>query len=113
MINRQCVWMVLCAGLIIVSTCIVKTQSAAAPKSEEYLLLGSPNSGAGDPWVAVNPKDPHNIIVAAMVTLHRLPTGEAPYPRIVPFFQSIRSATWTSEWTQLRVEELSVADTAR
>ena len=46
--------------------------------SEEFLLLGNPNRGAGEPWVAVNPKDSNNIIVAAMATLNRLPSGEAP-----------------------------------
>ena len=50
-------------------------------KSDEYLILGSPNRGAGEPMVFVNPKDSNNIIVVAMATLNRLPTGETPLPR--------------------------------
>lgn len=76
------------------------------PQSEEYLLLGSPNRGAGEPWVVVNPKDPKNILVVAMATLNRLPTGEAPLP--VP-----ATRTWDSPWSQLRVKELSVPNGSR
>ena len=70
--------------------------------SEEYLLLGSPNRGAGEPMVFVNPKDSKNIIVVAMATLHRLPTGETP---IIP--------RGTPEATLLRVKELSTPDGSR
>jgi hypothetical protein len=73
----------------------------AAPPSEEYLLLGSANRGAGEPIIFVNPRDPNNMIVAAMATLNRLPTGEAPIPRGTP------------EATLLRVKELSVPDGSR
>jgi len=76
--------------------------TADAPKSDEYLLLGSPNRGAGEPWVYVNPKDTNNIIVVAMATLNRLPTGESP---IVP--------RTTPEGVALRIRELSVPDGSR
>ena len=84
-----------------------QSQSSTKPKSVEYLLLGNPNRGAGEPWVIVNPKDSNNILVVAMATLNRLPTGQAPIPRPFPF-RSKEKLTWTSRWTQLRVKELSV-----
>ncbi len=78
-----------------------QAHATAASQSEEYLLLGSPNRGAGEPWVVVNPKDPGNILVVAMATLNRLPTGQAPMPMPA-------TRTWSSPWTQLRIKELSV-----
>jgi hypothetical protein len=78
-----------------------QTQSATAPASDEYLLLGSANRGAGEPIVFVNPKDANNIIVVAMATLNRLPGGETPIPRGTP------------EATRLRVKELSTPDGSR
>ncbi|MEO8592387.1 MAG: sialidase family protein [Candidatus Solibacter sp.] len=78
-----------------------QAQQANAPKSEEYLLLGSPNRGAGEPILFVNPKDPNNIIVVAMATLNRLPTGEGPLPRGNPAAVA------------LRVKELSTPDGSR
>ncbi len=92
-----------------------KSQSAEKPESDEYLLLGNPNRGAGEPWVAVNPKDPNNIVVVAMATLNRLPSGEAPIrPRLRPGqpFQ-MGTPSWTSPGTLLRVKELSVPDGSR
>jgi hypothetical protein len=90
----------------------LQSQSAPKPQSTEYLLLGNPNRGAGEPWVVVNPKDPNNILVVAMATLNRLPTGQAPIPR--PFaFPSNEKLTWTSPWSQLRVKELSVPNGSR
>jgi len=87
-------------------------QSTTKPESDEYLLLGNPNRGAGEPWVIVNPKDPNNILVVAMATLNRLPTGEAPIrPRLrpgAPF--GMGKLSWTSPGTLLRVKELSVPD---
>ena len=74
---------------------------ADTPKSEEYLLLGSPNRGAGEPIIFANPKDPKNIIVVAMATLNRLPTGETPILRGDPGA------------TELRVKELSTPDGSR
>lgn len=80
MINCSFLFAVLCAGLTILPAGTLLAQSAPEPKSDEYILLGNPNRGAGEPWVFVNPKDPKNIIVAAMATLNRLPTGETPIP---------------------------------
>src|SRR5438105_9167254 len=82
--------------------CVVaQTPANDAPKSEEFLLLGSPNRGAGEPIIFVNPKDSNNIIVTAMATLHRLPSGEAPVGRGQPGA------------TELRVKEFSVPDGSR
>lgn len=85
----------------------------AENESDEFLLLGNPNRGAGEPWVVVNPKDPRNILVVAMATLNRLPTGEAPNrPRVLPGkspFGGLKFS-WTSPGTLLRVKELSVPD---
>ena len=73
----------------------------SAPTREEFLLLGSPNRGAGEPIVFVNLRDPENIIVAAMATLNRLPSGEAPIRRGQPGA------------VELRVKELSTPDGSR
>ena len=82
--------------------CVVaQTPANDAPKSEEFLLLGSPNRGAGEPIIFVNPKDSNNILVVAMATLNRLPTGETPIPRGTP------------EAVQLRIKELSTPDGSR
>jgi hypothetical protein len=75
--------------------------TAGLPPSEEYLLLGSANRGAGEPIIFVNPTDSNNMIVAAMATLNRLPSGETPIPRGTP------------EATLLRVKELSTPDGSR
>ena len=84
-------------------------QTDEAPKSDEYLLLGSANRGAGEPIIFVNPKDPNNIIVVAMATLNRLPTGETPIPRGQGGFQQGISP----ERRQLRIKELSTPDGSR
>jgi enterochelin esterase family protein len=86
-----------CAGCVT----LLFSQQADSPKSEEYLLLGSPNRGAGEPIIFVNPKAPNNIIVVAMATLNRLPSGETPIPRGQPGA------------TELRVKELSTPDGSR
>jgi hypothetical protein len=39
-------------------------------KGEEYLLIGDAVRGAGEPVIAINPKNPDNIIVGAMANLH-------------------------------------------
>ena len=49
----------------------------------------------------MNPKDPNNLIVVAMATLNRLPTGEIPIPRGKPGA------------TELRIKELSTPDGSR
>jgi len=84
------------------ATVLGQADSPPAPVSEEYLLLGSVNRGAGEPFIFSNPKDPQNLIVAAMATLHRLPSGETP---ILP--------RGTPEATLLRVKELSTPDGSR
>lgn len=43
---------------------------ATSYKGEEFLLIGSATRGAGEPIIAINPKDPNNIIVGAMANLH-------------------------------------------
>jgi len=39
-------------------------------KGEEFLLIGDANRGAGEPVIAVNPKNPNDIVVGAMCNLH-------------------------------------------
>jgi len=39
-------------------------------KGEEYLLIGDAIRGSGEPVIAINPKNPNNIIVGAMANLH-------------------------------------------
>ena len=39
-------------------------------KGEEFLLIGNAVRGAGEPVIAINPKNPNNIIVGAMANLH-------------------------------------------
>ena len=39
-------------------------------KGEEFLLIGNANRGAGEPVIAINPKNPNNIIVGGMANLH-------------------------------------------
>ncbi|MBZ5585719.1 MAG: glycoside hydrolase [Acidobacteriia bacterium] len=87
-------------GAVLISS-VLLSQPASPPQSEEYLLLGSPNRGAGEPFVSVNPKDRNNIIVAAMATLNHLPTGESPITRGQPGM------------VEMRVKELSVPDGSR
>jgi hypothetical protein len=97
-------WVALGGCAILMSTLLLAqtaSQTASQPQSEEYLLLGSANRGAGEPFVFVNPKDHNNIIVAAMATLHRLPTGETPAGR------------GASNAVEIRVKELSVPDGSR
>lgn len=45
---------------------------APAFKSEEYLLMGNANRGAGEPMIAVDPTDPKNIIAVAMGSVQRI-----------------------------------------
>ena len=95
---------ILCsASLALLSAGMLQAQAATQPAtvSDEYLLLGSPDRGAGEPWVFVNPKDHNNILVVAMATLNVLPTGETPIPRGQPGA------------TPLRIKELSTPDGSR
>src|SRR5438067_13665812 len=88
-------------GVAVFFAAMLLSQNTETPKSEEYMLLGSPNRGAGEPIIFVNPKDSNNILVVAMATLNRLPTGETPIPRGTP------------EAVQLRIKELSTPDGSR
>src|SRR3954468_23884587 len=108
-------FMMLFAGVVF--SAMALAQSAPEPKSEEYLLLGSPNRGAGEPMVFVNPKDPNNIIVVAMATLNRLPSGETPLPRgrgavAAPTAPGTAGAPLAADpaRTALRIKELSTPD---
>jgi hypothetical protein len=57
-------------------------------KSEEYLLLGNANRGAGEPMIAVDPTDPRNLVAVAMGSIQQLggkpaTLGDnAPYHRV-------------------------------
>lgn len=101
--------------LVVLATIVAAAQPVSnvpesdAPKSDEYLLLGNPDRGAGEPWVFVNPKDPNNIIVVAMATLNRLPSGETPIPRTTPFTPGVPMKPDPAR-TALRIKELSTPD---
>jgi hypothetical protein len=43
---------------------------APVPKSEEFLLFGDSQRGAGEPMVAVDPVDPRHVVAVAMGNLH-------------------------------------------
>src|SRR5689334_1299236 len=88
-------------GLAIPFTTALLGQTGSARQSDEFLLLGSVNRGAGEPIIFVNPTDPKNMMVVAMATLNRLPTGETPIPRGNPGA------------TELRIKELSTPDGSR
>src|SRR5437870_4153889 len=83
------------------------TQMTETPVSDEYLILGDANRGAGEPMIAVNRKDPNNILIVAMATLHRLPNGEIPDGVIPPSGPGVGGAVHSA--TQ-RVRELSTQD---
>jgi hypothetical protein len=107
MLKALCYWSVVITFFAAFSNFTLHAQKTIGPKSEEYLLLGSPNRGAGEPWVFVNPKNPKNIIVVAMATLNRLPDGETPLPRTGPPFHIDPART------ALRIKELSTPDGSR
>src|SRR5436190_17697997 len=122
-INRS--WSAVVFGVTTLSAAVLLSQTASPPqseefKSDEYLILGSPNRGAGEPMVFVNPKDSNNIIVVAMATLNRLPTGETPLPRgrgaaggpTAPGTAGAPPAADPAR-TALRIKELSTPDGSR
>ena len=122
-INRS--WSAVVFGVTTLSAAVLLSQTASPPqteefKSDEYLILGSPNRGAGEPMVVVNPKDSNNIIVVAMATLNRLPTGETPLPRgrgaagalTAPGTAGAPPAADPAR-TALRIKELSTPDGSR
>src|SRR3569833_1513803 len=93
---------VLTALIVFCFSTSIQSQPTAETRSDEYLLLGNADRGAGEPWVVVNPRGPNNIIVVAMATLNRLPGGEIP---ILP--------RGTPEAVALRIKELSTPDGSR
>ena len=123
-------WSAVVYGLTALSTTVVLSQTAAPPqseefKSDEYLILGSPNRGAGEPMVFVNPKDSNNIIVVAMATLNRLPRGKRRFRAAAASRRARRRrgqrrsgrCRWTTRAqprrTALRIKELSTPDGSR
>ena len=66
-VRRIGVWL----GVVIVLASVALGR-AQTSKSEEYLLLGNANRGAGEPMVAVDPTNPNNIIVVAMGSVQQL-----------------------------------------
>src|ERR1700694_121694 len=44
------------------------SQMTETPVSEESLILGDANRGAGEPMIAVNRRDPNNTVIVAMAT---------------------------------------------
>jgi hypothetical protein len=45
---------------------------ATSYKGEEYLLAGSASRGAGEPIIAIDPKDPNTILVGVSANLHQV-----------------------------------------
>ncbi len=107
MLKRRSLKAALLAAATVLSTALLQAQAAKESPSDEYLLLGSPNRGAGEPWVFVNPKDSNNIIVVGMATLNRLPAGEAPLPH------GGFGTPPTPASREMRVKELSTPDGSR
>ena len=112
MSNRRIFNLMILFAVISLCSAVAFSQSPTEAQSDEYLLLGSPNRGAGEPWVFVNPKDPNNIIVVAMATLNRLPSGETPFPRTPPPSPGTPPAPNPAR-TALRIKELSTPDGSR
>ena len=54
---------------------------ATSYKGEEFLVIGSATQGAGEPIIAISPKDPNTIIVGAMSNLHYVVGEKFPGPR--------------------------------
>src|SRR6185437_85002 len=53
---------------------------ATSYKGEEFLLIGNAVRGAGEPVIAINPRNPDNIIVGAMANNHYV-EGQARGPQ--------------------------------
>jgi hypothetical protein len=66
-VHRIGVWLGMAIALALVAPGRAQTS-----KSEEYLLLGNANRGAGEPMVAVDPTNPNNIIAVAMGSVQQL-----------------------------------------
>ena len=46
----------------------------ARPGIEEYLVMGDATRGGGEPQIAVNPRNPKNIVITSMANLHAVGT---------------------------------------
>jgi len=66
-VHRIGVWL----GIVVILASVALGR-AQTFKSEEYLLLGNANRGAGEPMVAVDPTNPNNIIAVAMGSVQQL-----------------------------------------
>jgi hypothetical protein len=102
------------------SPLLLQAQSVSAPPkfaSEEYVLFGDINVGGGEAEIAVNPKDPNNILVGILAGHHRLADGKLPDGKPSTRDQRLgqpdwaysvlavthdRGATWTFREDQLR-----------
>ena len=90
-VHRIGVWL----GIVIILASVVLGR-AQTSKSEEYLLLGNANRGAGEPMVAVDPTNLNNIIAVAMGSvqqLHGKPSTQGSYEAI-----TTRVANSTITW---------------
>lgn len=59
--------------------CVLPVRGQSAPgrvQPEEYLVLGTATRGSGEPMLAVDPKNPDNIVVVGMGSLHTLGPGQ-------------------------------------
>jgi hypothetical protein len=83
MLRTECVLIALSLSVVQ----LLHSQTATVPpdfKSDEYLILGNANRGAGEPMIAVNPKDPNNIVVVGMSTWHQIKGQLPPQPGAPP-----------------------------
>jgi hypothetical protein len=54
------------------STIIMPINQATSYKGEEFLLIGTATRGAGEPIIAIDPKNPNILLVGAMSNLHQV-----------------------------------------
>lgn len=89
---------VLCMIVLMGSLPVVSQtgQAPAPPKfqSEEYMLFGNVNVGGGESEIAVNPKDPTNILVGILAGKHRLADGKLPDGQPSTRSQRLGEADW-------------------
>ena len=73
----------------------VKAGAAASKyQSEEHMLFGDVNVGGGEAEIAVNPKDPNNILVGILAGKHRLADGKLPDGQPSTRSQRLGEADW-------------------